>query len=349
MIEIWYAILAFMLTMFVVLEGYDIGAGLLQFAVGKNDAEHRMVIGAIGPLWDWHEVWLIGFGGTLMLAFPNILAAAFAGFYLALFLLLWALLLRGISIEVSGHLTDPLWRAFWHSVFVFANVLLAVLIGLALGNVLRGVPIEAGGKFALTFFTNFSPRGRVGIVDWYTLSVAAFVAVTFAAHGATALVLKTAGPVQDRSRRTAVFLWKIVPVLLVLVTVETVSVRPELFPGIGHQPFGWLGGAGVILGLAAVFIGFRGRREGLAVIGSGAFLGGLMVAGAAGVFPVMLRSTLAPRDSLSAYENAAAGHGLAIALIWWPIALVLALGYFVFIFRFYTDKVKPAEDDHHPY
>src|SRR5580765_3988040 len=104
MIEIWYAILSFTLLMFVVLEGFDIGAGMLQYVVGKDDAERRMVIAAIGPLWTWNEVWLVAFGGTLLLAFPTILAAAFSGFYMALFLLLWTILLRGISIELSGHI-----------------------------------------------------------------------------------------------------------------------------------------------------------------------------------------------------------------------------------------------------
>src|SRR5215475_9892320 len=114
MIEIWYAILTFMLIMFVVLEGYDFGAGMLQPVVGKTEVERRLVIAAIGPLWSWHEVWLVGFGGTLLLAFPAILAVSFAGFYMALMLLLWCLILRGISIEVSGHIADPLWRSAWH-------------------------------------------------------------------------------------------------------------------------------------------------------------------------------------------------------------------------------------------
>src|SRR5271154_7053676 len=111
MIEIWYAILTFMLMMFVVLEGFDFGAGMLQYLVGKTQAERRTVIAAIGPLWSWHEVWLVGFGGTLLMAFPTILAVSFAGFYLAFILLLWALVFRGISIEFSGHIADPLWRS----------------------------------------------------------------------------------------------------------------------------------------------------------------------------------------------------------------------------------------------
>ncbi len=349
MIEIWYAILAFMLVMFVVLEGFDIGAGMLQYVVGKTEAERRLVIAAIGPLWSWHEVWLVGFGGTLLLAFPKILATTFAGFYLALFLLLWCLVLRGISIELSGHISEPLWRTAWHFVFVVSNVLLAILIGAALGNVLRGVPLDANGQFALAFFTNFSPRNHVGILDWFTVSVAVFMLTTLAAHGANGLAQRTDGPVRTRSLQVAGVLWKIVLALLVIITAETRFVRPDVFAGMAHQPLGWLGLACVAIGLIAIFTGLRSSRESRALVGSTLFIAGLMIAGAAGVFPIMLHSTLAPENSLSAYQSAAAGHGLAIALVWWPLALVFAIGYFMFVYRHYHGKVKPAEDTQNPY
>ncbi|MGA2230636.1 MAG: cytochrome d ubiquinol oxidase subunit II [Tepidisphaeraceae bacterium] len=349
MIEIWYAILTFMLLMFVVLEGFDIGAGMLQYLVGKTEAERRTVIAAIGPLWSWHEVWLVGFGGTLLLAFPNILAVSFAGFYLAFMLLLWGLILRGISIEFSGHIADPLWRTGWHFCFVASNVLLAILIGAALGNVLRGVPLGADGKFALAFFTDFTPRGGVGILDWYTVSVALFLLITFAGHGANGLAHRTEGPVRDRSLRLAGILWKVIVALLLIISLETWTVRSDLFSAMLHQPFGWLGILCVIGGIIAVFSGLKTGRESLAIIGSGMFISGLVIAGAAGVFPYMLYSTLAPQYSLSAYENAAAGHGLAVALVWWPIALILAVGYFAFIYSHYSGKVKPAQDTQVPY
>jgi cytochrome d ubiquinol oxidase subunit II len=349
MIEIWYAILTFMLIMFVVLEGFDFGAGMLQYLVGKTEAERRLVISAIGPLWSWHEVWLVGFGGTLMVSFPNVIASAFAGFYLALFLVLWALVLRGVALEVSGHIAEPLWRTAWHVVFVGANFLLAILIGAALGNLVRGVPLDANGKFALAFFTNFSPRGNVGILDWYTVSVAVFVLIVFAAHGATALALKTTGPVHDRSLRIGRELWKIILVLLAGVTFESWYVRPELFSGMIHRSFGWLGLIAVVGAIPAIFTGLKNGRELSAVIGSGMFIAGLMTAGAAGVFPIMLHSTVAPENSLSACQNAAAGNGLAIALVWWPLSLILAVVYFTFIYRYYTGKVKPSEDMQNPY
>ena len=349
MVEIWYAILSFMLVMFIILDGFAIGAGMLQYAVGKTDAERRLVLRAIGPLWSWHEVWLVSFGGTLFVAFPSVLASAFAGFYLAFFLLLWSLVLRGVSHEVSGHIDDPLWRTGWHFCFVASNILLAILIGAALGNVVRGVPLDAHGLFTLSFFTNFGVHGNVGILDWYTVSVAVFTLLALAAHGAVALVMKTNGPVHDRSERLAKLLWKIVVALLAVITLESWYVRTDLFPGMLHQPFAWLGVACVLGGLIAVFTGLQARKEKRAVLGSCVFLAGLMIAGAASVFPVMLHSTLAPENSLTAYAGAATGHGLAIALVWWPFALVLSIGYSLFISRCYAGKVKPAEDAHSPY
>lgn len=335
--------------MFVVLEGFDIGAGMLQYVVGKTEAERRTVIAAIGPLWSWHEVWLIGFGGTFLLAFPAMMTAAFSGFYLALFILLWCLILRGISIEVSGHIADPLWRAGWHFCFVLSNVLLAVLIGAALGNVVRGVPLDAQGTFALPLFTNFRPDGSVGVLDWYTVSAAVFLLVTFAAHGAVGLALKTVGRVHDRSIETAKLLWRFVFGLLALITVETWQVRPGFFSAMVSQPFGWFGLLGTGFGGFSVLVGLNKRSERHALLGSACFISGLMVAGAAGIFPLMLRSTLAPEYSLSAYRSAADAHSLAIALVWWPIALSFSLGYFWFVYRNYSGKVRPTQDLQTPY
>src|SRR5215510_14988546 len=125
MIASWYAIVSMMLVVYVVLDGRNFGAGMLQRFVARTAGERRQVVAAIGPLWSWHEVWLIAFGGSLLAIFPRLLASAFAGYYLALMLILWALILRGISIEVSRQINDPLWRGFWDSVFVLSNFLLA--------------------------------------------------------------------------------------------------------------------------------------------------------------------------------------------------------------------------------
>src|SRR5262245_63375381 len=134
MIAIWYGVVSFMLITYVVLDGRNFGAGMLHWLVARTQEERRQVVAAIGPLWPWHEVWLVGFGGTLIAVFPPLMATAFSGYYLALMLILWSLILRGVSIEVAGHINDRLWQAFWDFVFVLANFLLAILFGAAAGN-----------------------------------------------------------------------------------------------------------------------------------------------------------------------------------------------------------------------
>ena len=167
MIATWYAIAGFMLIVYVVLDGRNFGAGMLHWLVARTPEERRQVIAAIGPLWSWHEVWLVGFGGTLFAVFPKLLASAFAGYYLALFLILWCLILRGISLEVGGHINDRMWQGFWDFVFVLANTLLAILFGAAAGNLARGVPLASDGTFSMAFFTDFTrtrPRGTARLV-----------------------------------------------------------------------------------------------------------------------------------------------------------------------------------------
>src|SRR5215475_14053961 len=207
MIATWYSIGSFMLITYVMLDGRNFGAGMLSWFVARTPQERRQVVAAIGPLWSWHEVWLVGFGGTLVAAFPRLMASAFAGYYLALFLILWCLILRGVSLEVGGHINDRMCQAFWDFVFVLASTLLAVLFGAAAGNLARGVPLTSDGTFSMAFFTDFTPRGDVGLLDWYTVSVAIFAAVALAAHGATYLALKTQGVVHDRSAGYARVLW----------------------------------------------------------------------------------------------------------------------------------------------
>ena len=166
------------------------------------------------------------------------MAVSFSGFYLALWMVLWSFVLRGISIEVGGHINDSLWRSGWDFVFAASNVLLAILFGTALGNVIRGVPIDGSGMFSMSLFTDFTARGRVGILDWYTLSVAVFATVLLSAHGATYLRLKTVGPVHERSERLARLLWLITAVLFVVVSVGDVGREARTLSGVAPASVG---------------------------------------------------------------------------------------------------------------
>ncbi len=345
MIAIWYALAGFMLIVYLVLDGRNFGAGMLHWLVAKTPQERRQVVAAIGPLWTWHEVWLVGFGGTLLAVFPKLLASAFAGYYLALFLILWCLILRGISLEVGGHIDDRMWQGFWDFVFVLANTLLAILFGAAAGNMARGVPVAADGTFSMAFFTDFTTCGYVGLLDWYTLSVALFATVALAAHGATYFTLKTQGAVHDRSARYARVLWAAAAPLMVVISFESGVVRPDLLEHAMHNPGWWFGLLLVCAAALALVSGLAMRREMLAFIGSSLLLAALLATGAAAIFPVVLHSTLAPENSLTAYDVAAGANSLAYAAIWWPIGFALAAAYFVFVSRRFAGKVSVRGDN----
>jgi cytochrome d ubiquinol oxidase subunit II len=340
MIAAWYCIISVVLIGYVVLDGRNFGVGMLHWLVAKTPQERRQVVGAIGPLWPWHEVWLISFGGLLVAIFPRVMAAAFSGYYLALFLILWCLLLRGMALEVGGHFRDSMWQGFWDFVLVFSSTLLAVVFGAAGGNVLRGEPIDPQGNFSMAFFTNFGVRGYVGILDWYTVSVAVFATLMLAAHGATYLVMRTNGPVHDRSLALARTLWLAVPFLLAIISAETWIVRPVLPANFMTNPCGWLG-ALVITGSAIGLVSaFKTGKEKRAFLASNFLIIGLLATGAATIFPVMIFSTLDPVNSLTAYNSAAPASSLLIAAFWWPIAAVLTVSYAVFVSRRYTGKVS---------
>src|SRR5712675_3006254 len=138
---LWFCLVAFLIAGYVVLDGFDLGAGAIHLLVAETDAERSAVLSSIGPVWDGNEVWLVAGGGTLYFAFPALYSAAFSGFYLALMMVLWLLILRGISIELRSHIESPIWKPFWDLIFGGSSALLALLYGAALGNVVRGVPL----------------------------------------------------------------------------------------------------------------------------------------------------------------------------------------------------------------
>ena len=349
MIELWFIVLCLMITFFAVLEGWDFGSGALHYIVARNQDERQVVIAALGPLWSWHEVWLLGTGGVLFAAFPRVLAIAFPAYYLALFLVLWTFILRGISLEFRGHISDHLWHAFWDFVFAVSNVTLAILFGAAIGNVMRGMPLAPGVPLSLPLFTDFGVRGQVGILDWYTVSVAVFTLVCLSAHGASYLTIKTEGEIHRRSRKLANWLWMSTFLLLFLVSLETLHVRPELFTGMSNQPAAWAALAVVGAGLTGILTGLRSGAEHRTFLGGCALIAGLLGTAAASLFPVMLHSTLDPKYSITAWNGSSDAGSLRIATYWWPVAFGLALVYFAFISKHYAGRVQISKDTQRPY
>jgi cytochrome d ubiquinol oxidase subunit II len=343
---LWFALAAGMVAAYVVLDGFDFGAGALHLLVARTDPERRQTLAAIGPFWDGNEVWLLAGGGVLFLAFPKVLASGLSGFYLAIFLLLWTLILRGIAIEFRSHVADLMWRRFWDATFTVASTLAPVLLGAALGNVVRGVPVDSEGWFALPLFDSFSPAGRLGILDWYTVLAGVVALVAIAHHGALFLAWKTTGAVRERSRRAATWLFPATVVLWLAATVATARVAPDLFPGLAARPLAIVATLVAVGGLAGSWFARRRGRELPAFLGSVAFLGGILGATAATVYPYWLRSTVDPVHSLTAVNAAAGAGSLRAGLLWWPFGLVLAVVYLVFLLRHHRGRVEvPGNGD----
>jgi cytochrome d ubiquinol oxidase subunit II len=341
---IWFAIVAGMLGVYTVLDGFDFGVGILHRFVARTDDERRTVFAAIGPVWDGNETWLIAAGGLLFLAFPRVYAAAFSGFYLALMIVLWLLILRGIAIESRSRQENPLWREFWDTTFSLASALLAVVLGAALGNVVRGVPLDGTGLFFIPLFTDFQPGVRAGVLDWYTVLVGLFALGALAGHGALYLVWKTTGPVQARSRTWAYGAWLAVLPLWLAATLATVWLRRETFTNLLARPWSVAFVVLMLGGVGGVFHFLRRGRERAAFLSSSAFLLGLLAATMAGTYPVWLRSTINPVHSLTAANSAAGSHGLQVALVWWTIGMVLAGAYFMYLFHSTRGKVDAGAE-----
>lgn len=341
---LWFWIAAVMVAVYVVMDGFDFGAGALHLLVAKSDRERRQVLAAIGPFWDGNEVWLLAGGGVLFLAFPKVLASGLSGFYLAIMMVLWVLILRGISIEFRSHVRDGMWRSFWDGTFFLASTLAPVLFGAALGNLIRGVPLDRDGWFALPLFESFSPTGELGILDWFTVLAGLFALVAIAHHGALFLAWKTDGPVHARSRAWAGRLFPATIVVWIAATAATANVAPEIFAGIPLSPLAWVGTALGLTGIVASFIYRRADRDLGAFLGSAVFLLGILAATAASVFPTMLKSSLDPERSLTAFNSAASATSLARGLWWWPVGLVLAIVYAAFLFRHHRGKAQAAAE-----
>jgi cytochrome bd ubiquinol oxidase subunit II len=337
---LWFAIVAGMLAVYVVLDGFDFGAGFLHLIVARNDTERRTVLAAIGPVWDGNEVWLLAGGGALFMAFPGAYAVGFSGFYLPLMLLLWVLILRGLSIELRGHVANPLWAAFWDATFALGSTLIAIVLGAALGNVFRGVPLDTTGTFHIPLFESFWPTAHSGVLDAYTVLVGVFTLIALGGHGGLYLAMKTAGLVHDRSLRAARILWLGAGVLFPLVTGWSWRVAPELNVTSGQRPLVWILAALVVASAAVLVAGLVQGRPGVAFAGSAGTLFTLLGTGAASRWPVLLRSSLGPSLSIDAFGAATTHHGLRVALSWTLVALPLACGYFVFLARLFRGKVR---------
>jgi cytochrome d ubiquinol oxidase subunit II len=343
MASLWFWIVAVMITAYVVLDGFDLGAGAIYLAVAKTDEERHRVLGSIGPVWDGNEVWLLAAGGTLYFAFPQLYASSFSGFYLPLMMVLWLLILRGIGIEFRAHVRNPVWQNFFDVVFSVSSILLAIFFGAALGNVVRGVPLDATGYFFEPLWTNFfnlSPQP--GILDWYTVLIGGLALVTLTAHGSLYVAVKTDEDLGRRARGIALLCWPLQFFLTCSSLVATYFIRPEIMENYGKHMIGLLVPIVVFASLAVMLWANPKGKEKLAFVASSLYITGMLVGVAFALYPVVLPA----RDrqySLTIYNTAAGNYGLSVGLTWWTFGALLAVAYFVFIYRMFRGKVQVGE------
>ncbi|HTV57367.1 MAG TPA: cytochrome d ubiquinol oxidase subunit II [Verrucomicrobiae bacterium] len=340
MVTIWFCLIAVMIAVYVVLDGFDLGAGIIHLGVARTDSERRAVLGAIGPVWDGNEVWLLAAGGTLFFAYPVLYASSFSGFYLPLMMVLWLLILRGISIEFRSHLESPIWSPFWDAIFSGSSALLAIFFGAALGNVVRGVPLDASGYFFEPLWTNFKLGPSPGILDWYTVLVglAAYFALT--QHGALWVAYKTTGALRERARHVASGAWFGVVAFTILITWATFRVQPHVPASFAVRPWGIVFPILAVAGLIGVrWFLRRNDADQMTFFASCAYLLGMLTSVVFGVYPYVLPACTNPAFSLTIYNAKAPNYGLRIGLIWWFIGMALVVSYFTFLYRHVSGKV----------
>ena len=319
---LWFVLIAVLFTGFLFLEGFDFGVGILLPFVGKNDRERRVVINSIGPVWDGNEVWLLTAGGAMFAAFPNWYATLFSGFYLALFLILIALIVRGVAFEFRSKDSNPRWRALWDTAIVFGSAVPALLWGVAFGNILRGVAIDAHMTYIGSFFDLLNPYALLGGLVTLTL---------FILHGALFLALKTTDTVQNRAGQIARRMW--LPVVGMAVAFLILSLfQTDILTRLNFVNIG-----GVLLAVAGLLIAgyaiLLRKRYGLAFVNTGVAIVGVVALIFGTLFPRVMPSTLG--FDLTIYNASSSAYTLQvmsiIALTLVPVVLAYqAWSYWIF-------------------
>jgi cytochrome bd ubiquinol oxidase subunit II len=319
--EVAFVVIAFTITAYVLLDGYDLGVGAAAPLVAPDEGRREAAMHAIGPYWNGNEVWLIAAGAVLFALFPRAYAAAFSGFYLPFMVVLWLLMFRGIAMEVRNHLSSELWHGFWDAAFTSSSVLLIFLFGVSIGNLVRGLPLDPLGHFAGTFDYLLNP---------YALGVGLFAVAALMQHGMAFLSWRAAPEVRVDSRRWALRAWWLVLTLYLVMTAATFAVRPDIL----SRP--WLLALDPLVSLPALFavrLCLVRAAAGPAFLASSVFLAAMLCAVAATIFPFLLPSAVPGVGGLTIYAAAPSQPALATGLAWTISGLSLVLVYSIVTVR----------------
>lgn len=324
----WFVLMGVLLMGYAILDGFDLGVGILHLFV-KKDEERRILMNSIGPLWDGNEVWLVTFGGAMFAAFPHVYATAFSGFYLPFIFLLFALIFRAVSMEFRSKQENPKWRKGWDVSFTVASTLASFLFGVAVGNVMIGLPIGADMNF----------QGNVlDLLGPYPLLIGVFAVATFAMHGSIYLYLKTEGELQKRIHR---WMWNTFGIFLVLYifsTMATLVSLPSAVTNFRDVPWAWVVVVLNVLAIAniprAIYVG----RPGYAFLSSTATIAALTFLFGFALFPNMIVSSIDPAYNLTIYNAASSQKTLGIMRWMAILGMPFVLSYTIAIYWIFRGK-----------
>jgi cytochrome bd ubiquinol oxidase subunit II len=335
--NIWFILVAVLLTVYVILDGFDLGAGVLYPFIAKGEDEKSVVRAAIGPFWDGNEVWLLTGAGAIFAAFPMVYAMTFSGFYLAIMLVLFGLIIRAVSLEFRHR--DGSWSAVWDGAFFLGSLVPALLVGVALGNVIRGVPMDAQGNYIGTFWELLNP---------YSLLVGVTGLFLLVQHGAAWLAVRSDGELHDRAWRYRKVTFWICAVLAVATSLATILTVSRASDNVFGRPAGWL--FLVIFLVGVLYTIWQMMKEGgelMSFLGSAVIIVGLAGIAAVGNFPDMVPARGTPDITSLTVERAASGHltllvMLILAVVFVPVVLI----YTALIYRTFWGKTKAGDADY---
>ncbi|MGA3057858.1 MAG: cytochrome d ubiquinol oxidase subunit II [Candidatus Limnocylindrales bacterium] len=330
---VWFLLIGLLLVGYAVLDGFDLGAGIVHLFVARDDSERRSVINAIGPVWDGNEVWLITGGGALFAAFPLVYATVFSSFYLAVMLLLAALILRAVSIEFRSKEANRLWRLAWDVGFTLGSALAALLFGVALGNVVRGLPLDAGGVYR---------GGLVGLLNPFAIVMGLLTLGLAAQQGSAWLVLKTQGALQARARQAGVAATFVVIAAWVAATVIGWYDSNRLFGNFGRSPLAWTGPVVAAIALTSMLYAYRRRQELRAFALSSLAIVALAYTAGATLYPNLVPAAEASR-SLTVDNAHSSDTTLTVMLVVALVGMPIVLAYTAFIYWRFKGKVQLDE------
>jgi cytochrome d ubiquinol oxidase subunit II len=328
--SIWFSLVGVLFAGYAILDGFDLGVGALHLFT-RTDEERRILINSIGPVWDGNEVWLVTGGGALFAAFPMVYATAFSGFYLAMMFLLFALIFRAVAIEFRSKQPHKWWRQMWDISFSISSMVSGLLIGVALGNIARGIPLDAQFEYGGGFFNLLNP---------YAVIVGLTTVALFMMHGAIYLVLKTEGALHERIRgwvNNAIILFVI---FYIATTMATLLYIPHMMEYIKSHPILFVVAFLNMLAIANIPREIHLRYDRRAFLSSCASILALLTLFGIGMYPYMIYSLPNPEHSLTIYNAASSQKTLQIMLIIAAMGMPLALTYTIAIYRIFRGKVK---------